>query len=150
MERTHRRRDYLAYLKQDLLTHPQPKQLAHLANFAYDEFNHKLFLELNLPQLFLYFLNDENSKLREFSLSGLCNLSSNEVFHTVIDTDCIISSYHTSSISGKRACLGILFYKCNDLSTDQIETVLKLEATDIVCMNLLKCIKYKLTEKTST
>ena len=150
MERSRSRRDYLAYVKQDLFTHPSTKQLAHLANFAYDEGNHKIFLELNLLQLFMSFVNDQNDKFREISLSGICNLSSNELFHTGIDADEIIRSYNSTSISGKRACLGILFYISQNLTETQLDSILNLEAHDSVSKNLIRCIKHNLTEQAST
>lgn len=150
MERSRRRRDYLEYIKQDLLSHPYPKQLAHLANFAYDEGNHNMFHELNLLQLLMRFVNDENDKLREISLSGICNLSSNEIFHTGIDADEIIKSYNSTHISGKRACLGILFYISSKLTATQSDQIYNLETHDSVCKNLLRCIKHNLTKQTST
>lgn len=150
MERIRRRREYLAYIKQDLITQPSTKQLAHLANFAYDDGNHMIFLELNLLQLFMSFLNDENDKLKEISLSGICNLSSNDIFHSGIDADEIIKSYNSTCMSAKRACLGILFYISHKLTENQICQILNLEAHDSVCKNLLRCIKHNLTEKAST
>jgi hypothetical protein len=150
MERSRRRRDYLAYIKQDVIAHPSTKQLAHLANFAYDEGNHMIFLELNLLQLFMSFLNDENYEFREISLSGICNLSSNDLFHTGIDPDEIIKSYNSNSMPAKRACLGILFYISHKLTETQTDQILNLEAHDSVCKNLLRCIKHNLTEKAST
>ena len=150
MESSFSRRDYLACVKQDCIANPSTKQLAHLANFAYDEGNHKIFLELNLLQLFMSFVNDSNDKFREISLSGICSLSSNELFHTGIDADEIIRSYNSTSISGKRACLGTLFYLSHNLTETQLDSILNIEAHDSVCKNLLRCIKHNLTKQPST
>ena len=49
--------------------------MANLANFAYDPLNYSWLLELGVVDLFLELLNEDSSKLKEFALGGLCNIS---------------------------------------------------------------------------
>lgn len=48
--------------------------LANLANFAFDPINYEALRRLNVLNLFLDHLDaNENPKLREFAMGGLCN-----------------------------------------------------------------------------
>ncbi|KAK7100911.1 armadillo repeat-containing protein 7-like [Littorina saxatilis] len=47
--------------------------LANLANFAYDPINYAFMRELNILDLFLDSLEEQDEKLVEFGLGGLCN-----------------------------------------------------------------------------
>ncbi|KAK3783324.1 hypothetical protein RRG08_044333 [Elysia crispata] len=47
--------------------------LANLANFAYDPINYEYFKKLNITDLFLDCLDEENDKLVEFAIGGICN-----------------------------------------------------------------------------
>ena len=48
--------------------------LANLANFAFDPINYDALRRLNVLDLFLDHLDaNENPKLREFAMGGLCN-----------------------------------------------------------------------------
>ncbi|GFR64311.1 armadillo repeat-containing protein 7-like [Elysia marginata] len=47
--------------------------LANLANFAYDPINYEFFKKLNIVDLFLDCLEEENERLVEFAIGGLCN-----------------------------------------------------------------------------
>ncbi|GFN87084.1 Armadillo repeat-containing protein 7-like [Plakobranchus ocellatus] len=47
--------------------------LANLANFAYDPINYGYFKKLNVIDLFLDCLDEENEKLVEFAIGGICN-----------------------------------------------------------------------------
>ncbi|CAL1530339.1 unnamed protein product [Lymnaea stagnalis] len=47
--------------------------LANLANFAYDPINYEFFKKLNVVDLFLDCLEENNEKLIEFSIGGICN-----------------------------------------------------------------------------
>ncbi|XP_041360227.1 armadillo repeat-containing protein 7-like isoform X2 [Gigantopelta aegis] len=47
--------------------------LANLANFAYDPINYEYFRKLNILDLFLDALEENDDKLVEFAIGGLCN-----------------------------------------------------------------------------
>ncbi|XP_029653512.1 armadillo repeat-containing protein 7 [Octopus sinensis] len=47
--------------------------LANLANFGYDPLNYGFFRQLNILDLFLDSLEDNDEKMVEFSIAGLCN-----------------------------------------------------------------------------
>ncbi|KAH9515443.1 Armadillo repeat-containing protein 7 [Bulinus truncatus] len=47
--------------------------LANLANFAYDPINYEYFKKLNIVDIFLDCLEENNDKLIEFSIGGVCN-----------------------------------------------------------------------------
>ncbi|KAJ8040257.1 Armadillo repeat-containing protein 7 [Holothuria leucospilota] len=49
--------------------------LANLANFAYDPMNYGHLKRLNVADLFLDMLSEEDDKLVEFGIGGLCNLA---------------------------------------------------------------------------
>ncbi|XP_064626158.1 armadillo repeat-containing protein 7-like [Lineus longissimus] len=49
--------------------------LANLANFAYDPINYGYIRRLKIIDLFLGALEDNNEKIVEFSIGGLCNLA---------------------------------------------------------------------------
>lgn len=47
---------------------------ANLANFAYDPVNYANLHKLGVPELFLDLLTEEDEQLRNFGISGLCNM----------------------------------------------------------------------------
>ncbi len=47
--------------------------LANLANFAYDPINYEALRQLNAVELFVDMLTEENPKLVEFGIGGICN-----------------------------------------------------------------------------
>ncbi|XP_052833551.1 armadillo repeat-containing protein 7-like isoform X1 [Octopus bimaculoides] len=47
--------------------------LANLANFGYDPLNYGFFRQLNILDLFLDSLEDNDEKMVEFAIAGLCN-----------------------------------------------------------------------------
>ncbi|XP_048575572.1 armadillo repeat-containing protein 7 isoform X2 [Nematostella vectensis] len=47
--------------------------LANLANFAYDPINYEHFRKLNVLDLFLDSITEENEKMVEFGIGGICN-----------------------------------------------------------------------------
>ncbi|XP_054162292.1 armadillo repeat-containing protein 7-like [Oppia nitens] len=49
--------------------------LANLASFAYNPINFKAINNLNITTVLLDSINEKDIKLREFAISGLCNLS---------------------------------------------------------------------------
>ncbi|KAK6989661.1 armadillo repeat-containing protein 7 [Biomphalaria glabrata] len=62
--------------------------LANLANFAYDPINYEFFKKLNIVDLFLDCLEENNEKLIEFSIGGLCNCClDKELKQHILDSD---------------------------------------------------------------
>ncbi|CAB4003744.1 armadillo repeat-containing 7-like [Paramuricea clavata] len=54
--------------------------LANLANFAYDPINYPHLRKLNVAELFLDMLSEQNEKIVEFGIGGICNYC--------LDADC--------------------------------------------------------------
>ncbi|XP_062581543.1 armadillo repeat-containing protein 7-like [Saccostrea cucullata] len=53
--------------------------LANLGNFAYDPVNYEYIRTLNIIDLFLDCLEEDDEKLVEFGIGGLCNLSLDKI-----------------------------------------------------------------------
>ncbi len=58
--------------------------LANLANFAYDPVNYEYFRMLNVLDLFLDCLSEDNPRLVEYAIGGLCNASLDKLNKEII------------------------------------------------------------------
>ncbi|CAI5495909.1 unnamed protein product [Closterium sp. Naga37s-1] len=60
--------------------------VANLANFAYDPINYDHLRKLNVLELFLDCLTEENAKLVDFGMGGLCNVAADTANASAIAT----------------------------------------------------------------
>ncbi|CAI5953187.1 unnamed protein product, partial [Closterium sp. NIES-64] len=91
--------------------------VANLANFAYDPINYDYLRKLNVLELFLDCLTEENAKLVDFGMGGLCNAVADPVNASAIATvpdsiplivDCLSSPVESTTLSA----LACLYYIC--------------------------------------
>ncbi|CAI5537195.1 unnamed protein product [Closterium sp. Naga37s-1] len=119
--------------------------VANLANFAYDPINYDYLRKLNVLELFLDCLTEENAKLVDFGMGGLCNAvaGAGEVHDsetmrdpvnasaiaTVPDSiplivDCLSSPVESTTLSA----LACLYYICTPRTRSLILTPSLLES----------------------
>jgi len=90
--------------------------IAHLANFAYDPINYDWLLRLNVVDLFLDVLDDdeEQEKLKEFAIGGICNFSLDARVSKIIEQSenmqIIIKCLSSSNINSVMSTITTLYY----------------------------------------
>ncbi|CAI7767682.1 unnamed protein product, partial [Closterium sp. NIES-53] len=90
--------------------------VANLANFAYDPINYDHLRKLNVLELFLDCLTEENAKLVDFGMGGLCNAAADTANASAIATadniplivDCLSSPVESTALSA----LACLYFIC--------------------------------------
>ncbi|XP_071843088.1 armadillo repeat-containing protein 7-like [Apostichopus japonicus] len=134
--------DRLAYLQQ-LVTEFQTtdskvcKQevLANLGNFAYDPMNFDNLRRLNVADLFLDMLTEDDDKLVEFGVSGLCNLALDKELKSYINENdgvgqvqqCLLSKTPETVLSAI-TCLMFLMTPSSKKEICSSETLSKIAA----------------------
>ncbi|GJP35851.1 hypothetical protein CLOM_g20398 [Closterium sp. NIES-68] len=106
--------------------------VANLANFAYDPINYDYMRKLNVFELFLDCLTEENAKLIDFGMGGLCNAAADPVNAAGIATadniplivDCLSSPVESTILSA----LACLYYICTPRTRSLILTPNLLES----------------------
>ncbi|KAG0491459.1 hypothetical protein HPP92_004480 [Vanilla planifolia] len=109
------------------------KIVAHLANFAYDPYNFTFLRQLNVLELFLDCITEENEKLIEFGVGGICNSCVDPANASVI-TQCggiplVIQCLSSPVRNTVSYALGALYYLCNSQTK---EDILKPEVVEVV------------------
>ncbi|CAI5468468.1 unnamed protein product [Closterium sp. Yama58-4] len=99
-----------------LLAEAKEQIVANLANFAYDPINYDYMRKLNVLGLFLDCLTEENAKLVDFGMGGLCNSAADTANASAIASadniplivDCLSSPVESTVLSA----LACLYYIC--------------------------------------
>ncbi|XP_077973357.1 armadillo repeat-containing protein 7-like [Styela clava] len=101
--------------------------LANLANFAYDPINYEYLRKLQVVDLFLDCLTDDediNSKISEFGIAGLCNITADPKFRDyVLDGDdsvqlimrCLYSVNTETVLSGMTTLMQLILPQSRNL-----------------------------------
>ncbi|CAI5469863.1 unnamed protein product [Closterium sp. Yama58-4] len=105
--------------------------VANLANFAYDPVNYDYLRKLNVLELFLDCLTEENTKLIDFGMGGLCNASADAVNASAIATadniPLIIDRLSSPVESTVLSALACRYYICTPRTRSLILTSSLLE-----------------------
>ncbi len=103
--------------------------LANLANFAYDPINYEHFRTLNILDLFLDCLSEENPKLVDYAISGLCNASLDKLNKEIIlkrdgvkkVMDCLTSDSESTMLSTITTLMNLMTPESKkDICTDSV------------------------------
>ncbi|KAL0925035.1 hypothetical protein M5K25_003341 [Dendrobium thyrsiflorum] len=101
------------------------KVVAHLANFAYDPYNYNFLRQLNVLELFLDCITEENERLIEFGVGGICNSCVVQCDGIPLVIQCLSSPVRNTV----NYALGALYYLCNSQTKEEI---LKPEVVEVI------------------
>eukprot|EP00106_Octopus_bimaculoides_P011449 XP_014778891.1 PREDICTED: armadillo repeat-containing protein 7-like [Octopus bimaculoides] len=97
--------------------------LANLANFGYDPLNYGFFRQLNILDLFLDSLEDNDEKMVEFAIAGLCNCCLGKASYS--SSSCFHSDAHYSRTGHAGVLLPRLLVTHIDLESYRILTCIR-------------------------
>ncbi|XP_020234139.1 armadillo repeat-containing protein 7 [Cajanus cajan] len=141
LERTGRYGTHRLQFLQDLVTEFQntsedetrEKNLANLANFAYDPYNYNFLRQLNVLELFIDCLTEPNEKLVEFGIGGICNSCVDPANAAIVTSvggiPLIIQCLSSPVRNTVNYAIGALYYICNESNKEEI---LKPEVIDVI------------------
>ncbi|PKA60892.1 hypothetical protein AXF42_Ash006527 [Apostasia shenzhenica] len=108
----------------DNVAESKERVVAHLANFAYDPYNYAFLRQLNVLELFLDCITEQNEKLIEFGVGGICN-SCVDPENAAIIVKCggiplVIQCLSSPVRNTVNYALTSLYYLCNAQTKEEI------------------------------